>query len=180
MGASLSGQTENVISAEKGLTTEEVKDVKASWVKVAALGSEEVGVLLFKEIFRLAPDALSLFSFKDLPQSELYKSRQLKNHGKKVVDTVGAAVGGLHDLPSIVPVLQSLGVRHAHLGLEEAHFKVVGEALINTLALGLGESFTPSLKKAWVKVYVTVQTVMLGAMADVNGSLDEKLKSGGA
>ena len=39
-----------------------VQEVENSWKKVAALGVENVGVLLFKNIFTIAPEALELFS----------------------------------------------------------------------------------------------------------------------
>jgi len=38
--------------------------VEDSWAKVETLGAETVGVLLFKSIFEIAPEALALFSFK--------------------------------------------------------------------------------------------------------------------
>jgi hypothetical protein len=41
--------------------------VKASWVKVEAIGLEIVGQELYKNIFKIAPQALDLFSFKDEP-----------------------------------------------------------------------------------------------------------------
>ena len=70
-----------------------IQEVETSWDKVAALGVENVGVLLFKNIFTIAPEALQLFSFKDEP--DLYESLALKAHGVNVVNTVGKAVAGL-------------------------------------------------------------------------------------
>ena len=67
-----------------------VEEVEKSWAKVAALGVENVGVLLFKNIFTVAPEALELFSFKNEP--DLYDSPKLKAHGANVVSTVGKAV----------------------------------------------------------------------------------------
>ena len=68
------------------------------------LGEETVGVLLFKEIFKIAPGALALFSFKD--EDPLYESPKLKKHAIYVVKTVGKAVDSVHDLGPLVPVLQ--------------------------------------------------------------------------
>ena len=70
-----------------------VQEVENSWKKVAALGVENVGVLLFKNIFTIAPEALELFSFRNEPN--LYDSLTLKAHGVNVVNTVGKAVAGL-------------------------------------------------------------------------------------
>ena len=38
--------------------------IQSTWATAAALGAEEIGVLLFKNIFAIAPEAVSLFSFK--------------------------------------------------------------------------------------------------------------------
>jgi len=39
--------------------------VQSSWPTVEALGVETVGILFFKRVFEIAPDALQMFSFKD-------------------------------------------------------------------------------------------------------------------
>lgn len=87
-------------------TEREVLIVQKSWEEVKKLGLENVGVLLFKNIFTADPGALSFFSFKDLPN--LYESKAFKRHGKSVVTTVGAAVGGLRDVSNLVPFLGKL------------------------------------------------------------------------
>jgi hypothetical protein len=87
-------------------TEREVHIVQKSWEEVKKLGLENVGVLLFKNVFTAAPEALSFFSFKDLP--DLYESKAFKRHGKSVVTTVGAAVGGLREVSNLVPFLGKL------------------------------------------------------------------------
>ena len=39
---------------------------------------------------------------------------------------------------------------------------VIGQALLDTLALGLGDAFTPALKAAWAEIYGIVSTTMIG------------------
>lgn len=134
--------------------------VEKSWKKVEGLGAETVGVLLFKNIFKIAPEALPLFSFKD--EEDLYNSPKLKAHGSKVVTTVGTAVAGLRDLGTLVPVLQALGKRHVPRGVLAPHYKVVGDALIETLKGGLGDDFTPEVEEAWKTVYGVVADTMIG------------------
>jgi len=137
-----------------------VVQVQESWAKVAALGVEKVGVLLFKNIFTIAPSAVELFSFKDT--KDLYNSQALKAHGKTVVSTVGQAVAGLRDLNALVPVLKNLGKTHANLGkgIGPAHYDIVGQALIKTLKEGLGAGFTSEVEKAWLGVYAVVSSTM--------------------
>ena len=67
------------------------------------LGDTNVGVLLFKNIFTIAPGALELFSFKDT--KNLYENPKFKTHVKKVVNTVGVAVEMIDNLEKLVPIL---------------------------------------------------------------------------
>jgi hemoglobin-like flavoprotein len=83
-----------------------------------------VGVLLFREIFSLAPGALELFSFKDV--EDVYESPMLKAHGKAVVGAVDAAVHLLDDVSKLVPILEELGQFHNKKNIVGAHYDVVG------------------------------------------------------
>ena len=129
--------------------------------QVEAIGVETVGVLLFKNIFTVAPGALELFSFKD--EKNLYESAKLKSHGKIVVSTVGTAVAGLRDLGALVPILTKLGKTHGEMGkgINKSHYDLVGAQLIATLRMGLGKEFTPEVESAWVEVYTVVADTML-------------------
>jgi len=73
------------------------------------LGEENIGVLLFKNIFEAAPDAMKLFTgFSAIaadPNKDLYESDELKAHGLKVIGAVTAAVGLLDDTEKLVPIL---------------------------------------------------------------------------
>jgi hypothetical protein len=46
---------------------DQIKLVRESWASVKSLGLDRVGQLLFRNIFKLAPGVLQLFSFKDQP-----------------------------------------------------------------------------------------------------------------
>ena len=142
------------------LDTATIEIVEESWAKAAALGADKVGVLLFKNIFTIAPEALQLFSFKDEP--DLYESLALKAHGIKVVTTVGTAVGLLRDLDTLVPVLQQLGTKHVNYGVIPAHYEIVGQALMLTLKMGLGDDYTEETEDAWRAIYGVVATTMMG------------------
>jgi len=153
---------DSMLDANGGPLSDDAKAlVEASWAKVAALGAEEVGVLLFKNIFSIAPEAVELFSFKN--ESNVYESPKLKAHGAKVASTVGTAVAGLQDINRLVPVLQALGLRHAGYNVTPAHYDVVGKALIETLRKGLQADFTPDVEAAWTAVYGLISSTMMGA-----------------
>lgn len=152
---------------------EEIDYVQSTWQQIFPmsgpnkLSSEDlvakktaVGVLLFREIFSLAPGALELFSFKDV--EDVYESPMLKAHGKAVVGAVDAAVHLLDDVSKLVPILEELGQFHNKKNIVGAHYDVVGQAVVNVIGSalnGLNEAQT----NAWVKVYSTIKSVMLAA-----------------
>lgn len=148
--------------------------VQQSWAKTEALGMQTVGVLFFKRIFDIAPEALQLFSFREEPN--IYESEALKHHAISVLSTVGAAVAGLGDLQKLVPILEDLGKRHVNYGVKAEHYNIIGEALIDTLALSLGPAFTPEVKCEWMKVYSMVANTMKGdnyKVESLHGSADD-------
>lgn len=135
---------------------------------------DAVGVAFFKRIFEIAPGALEMFSFKDEPAEGLYASEKFLTHARKVIRTVGVAVDGLGNLDALVPVLKGLGARHVGYGVAAAHYDVVGQALLDTLAMGLGDAFTDEVRAAWVAVYgVVSSTMQAGAEAFVTKNLKE-------
>ena len=56
--------------------------------------------------------------------------------GQSLLKMVGAAVAGLGQLDTLVPVLESLGRRHASYGVQSPHYDCVGKALLWTLQQG--------------------------------------------
>ena len=80
---------------------------------------------MFRQIFKICPGALALFSFKDEPN--LYESAKLKKHGIGVLKAVGKCVNG------DVKGLNGLGKRHVNRGVIKDHYQIVGQAILNTL-----------------------------------------------
>ena len=145
-------------SPPKELTADMKLEVAQTW-KLVAEDLEGHGIVFFKRIFELAPEALQLFSFKDEPN--LYESPALKQHANKVMTTVGVAVAGLADVEKLIPVLKGLGQRHKGRGVLPAHYDVVGAALLYALEQGLGGLWTDTVKDAWSTVYGIVSSTMI-------------------
>ena len=79
--------------------------------------------------FRLTidhPKVGKLFPFggKNLSYDQLKADKDVRAHGKRVMETVGHAVNGLDDLDLLVPILQDLGKRHAGYKVQKSHFAV--------------------------------------------------------
>ncbi len=129
-----------------------VELVRRSWQQVEPI-APAAAALFYENLFAADPHLRPLFK----------GDRQ--QQGEKLMQMIGAAVQRLDDLPSLVPVLQSLAVRHAGYGVQAAHYDTVGAALLKTLGQGLGENFTPPVRQAWAEVYGLMASVMTAAAA---------------
>lgn len=126
--------------------------VQDSWSKVKPI-APQAAQLFYGNLFESDP------AIKDLFKGDMVAQ------GEKLMQMIGAAVGKLGDLDTLVPILQNLGKRHAGYGVVTAHYDNVGAALLKTLGQGLGDAFTPAVKAAWTEVYGVMAKVMIEAAA---------------
>jgi len=161
-------------------TTKMTNAVEQSWEKVQEVGMEAVSELFYRNLFELAPEMTEYFppevrmrhrdwSLDDsADESDIYDSPGLRKIFTKILLAVGAAVAGLHDINRLVPMLAQLGERHSGLGIEEAHYHILGKALICTLRSTLSDMFVPEVEFAWTMVYSFISAIMVG------GSINSK------
>lgn len=121
--------------------------VQESWSKVVPIAGV-AGNLFYKNLFEADPSLKKLFK------------GDVEQQAAKLMQMITAAVGKLHDLDTLVPILQQLGQRHTGYGVQTAHYDTVGAALLKTLEQGLGAAFTPDVKQAWAQVYGVMTSVM--------------------
>ncbi len=127
--------------------------VQESFEKVKPIAATAAEIF-YSKLFELDPALKALF-----PNSD----EAMKVQGNKLMTMLGSAVAGLTNLDALVPVLQDLGKRHVGYNVEASHYDTVGAALLDTLAVGLGDEFTPEVKDAWASVYGTMSSVMIEA-----------------
>ncbi len=132
------------------MTPRDIELVQASFAKVAPI-ADQAAAMFYARLFELDPALKSLFR------------GDMAEQGKRLMAMIGAAVQGLDDLESLVPVVQDLGRRHRRYGVKTGHYETVGRALLDTLAQGLGEAFTDNVKRAWTTVYGVLSTTMIAA-----------------
>jgi len=162
---------------EGPLTKAQIELIQTTWKAVEGLGAETVGVILFEHIFRLAGDGAGdlakQFKFGREPDFDLAKLSEnagLRKHAVGVVNTVGTAVSMLTKLDELVPILKDLGKRHVKYGVVDAHYPVVGGALLATLEQGLGDGYTPEVASAFGAMWNVVAQTMLAGAATVEES----------
>ena len=173
------------------LDARDIELVQTTFAKVAEVGPEAAGRILFGHIFRIAPEAkappgglsrapqgplkglkeqlksslrgaVRLFSFAKDEETMWLPGSRLEKHGARVVSTVATAIGMLKDLEALVPVLQRLGLQHVGYKVLPGHYDVVGQAFIATLDDALQAEFTEAVKNAYLKVWKIVQSTMIG------------------
>jgi hemoglobin-like flavoprotein len=135
------------------MTPSQIDLVQSSFDKVVPIAAKAAEIF-YARLFQLDPSLRALFR------------GDMKDQGKKLMDTLRAVVGNLRNLDRIVPGVRALGQRHVDYGIKDEHYDTVGTALIETLAAGLGESFTPAVKEAWIAAYTILSTTMKAAAAE--------------
>ena len=130
------------------MTPDQVKLVQQSFSKVAPI-SDQAANLFYDRLFEVAPQVRAMFP------ADMTEQR------KKLMMMLAAVVGGLGDLPSILPAASALAKRHVAYGAKAEHYPVVGSALLWTLEKGLGEAWTPDVAAAWTTAYGTLSGYMI-------------------
>jgi hemoglobin-like flavoprotein len=130
------------------MTPDQVTLVRQSFAKVAPI-SEAAAVLFYDRLFEIAPAVKSMFP------ADMTEQR------RKLMAMLATVVGGLGNLPSILPAASALAKRHVGYGAKAEHYPVVGAALLWTLEKGLGEAWTPEVADAWTTAYGTLSGFMI-------------------
>ncbi|MBB6463109.1 globin family protein [Flammeovirga kamogawensis] len=136
------------------ISQKQIELVQNSFALVAPIAEQAAGIF-YNKLFELDPSLKPLFT------------SDISEQGKKLMSMLAAAVNGLNNLTTLVPVVQDLGKRHVSYHVEEKHYDTVGEALLFTLKAGLGDEWTEDVEEAWTTVYVVLATTMKEAAATV-------------
>lgn len=147
-------KTESVAEEKEIIPAKTVELVQTSFGAVKPIAATAAEIF-YSKLFELDPKLKPLFPAAD--------EDKMKEQGNKLMTMLSAAVAGLSNIEALIPVLQDLGKRHVAYRVEKSHYDTVGAALIGTLAVGLGDDFTPEVKQAWVDVYGVMSSVMIEA-----------------
>jgi hemoglobin-like flavoprotein len=87
--------------------------------------------------------------------------QDLDEQKRKFIATLAVIVGSLDDSSKLIALTDGLARQHGGFGVRPAHYSVVGEALLWSLARGLGENWTPGVAASWRKAYGIISTFMI-------------------
>jgi hemoglobin-like flavoprotein len=133
------------------MTPDQVHLVKDSFRNVLPIRSAAAAIF-YERLFTIDPDLRGLFPATDM-----------ESQGNKLMTALAFVVHGLDRAETILPAVRQLAQRHVGYGVKDEHYATVGQALIETLATGLGTGFTPDVRAAWQAAYALLSTVMIEA-----------------
>jgi hemoglobin-like flavoprotein len=134
----------------------DVDALETSFDLVAPRGDDLMDTF-YRRLFSAAPAVRPLFAGTDLRRQKTM--------------LLGALVllrKSLRDLDAVVPKLRDLGARHVAYGAEPAHYPIVGQVLIASMADVAGDAWRPEYGQAWATAFDLVAGVMLEGAASAS------------
>lgn len=135
------------------MTTVQKNIIKHTWQLVARLDDKAVGALFYDRLFYLAPEVRALF-LSPVPEQS-----------KKLVAMLHYMVRRMDHPDEISDTIAALAARHARYKVKAYQYAIVGNALLWTLAQGLGEAWNEEAEEAWATFYTQVAERMAGTYA---------------
>jgi hemoglobin-like flavoprotein len=90
----------------------------------------------------------------------LFARSDMKQQYGALLGALAFVVAGVLENRDVSADLADLGQRHRKYGVKEAHYQLVGEALIESLQAYFGPKWTPELQQTWLQAYTLVSTTM--------------------
>jgi len=125
----------------------EIARIRRDFSTVAA-DADRFTADFYARLFELGPTLRPLFP------------DDLSSQREKLKHTLTMLIAALDCPDTLRPALATLGDRHRSYGVVNADFIVVGQALIDTLGVHLGEQFGPAERSAWTALYSRITAIM--------------------
>jgi hemoglobin-like flavoprotein len=123
-----------------------------------SLGSLDLDALtadFYRRAFAATPALSAMFTSDPRVQRERFAAE------------LNEIVRSIRSLDSFSSRVRALGVRHHGYGVGAAHYRLMGEALVASLAAALGADWNQEVEDAWILAYkLTSETMMMGAAED--------------
>jgi hemoglobin-like flavoprotein len=143
------------------MTPHQVRLVRKSFKQIEPI-AVQAGETFYKRLFEVAPELRPLF-----PEN-------MEGQHVKLINVLGAVTNNLYmisvpvtslrEAEAFMPQVRALGRRHADYGVKDAHFKMLGEALIWTLRQHCDETFDEEMEEAWLAIFDLLSRVMKEGM----------------
>jgi hemoglobin-like flavoprotein len=141
------------------LTAAEIVRVRSSFDMVFA-NATDMMTDFYDRLFELAPE------FRPMFPADVSVLKQ------DFISKLAVLVGSLDQTTGLLAGADLLGRNHQRYGVKPEHYPVVGEALLWSLANGLGPQWTDEVEQAWRKVYGVIAQRMIAIGANPPPSLN--------
>ena len=131
------------------MTDRQILILQDSWKQFLKTDSQLVGDVFYSRLFLLMPSLRHLFK------------NSMTDQYAKIVDMLSLIVSKLDKLDELSEDIKQLAIRHEEYGVRPGHYKLVGDALLWTLAKGLGKNWTEELAQAWFICYTFLADTMI-------------------
>jgi hemoglobin-like flavoprotein len=135
--------------------------VQETWQQLAPK-ADQAALLFYERLFAI-----------DTTARPLFRSTDLAEQGRKLIQALTLVVRGLNRPEALVPSFAELGRQHARLGVSDRHYDSVGAALLWTLERKLGSGWTPQVEAAWTSAYLLLANVMRKAGQELGAATSE-------
>ncbi len=136
------------------METKDIEIVQKTWQQMSSQ-VEEISQQFYVNLFSIAPEVRPLF--RD----------DIRSQALKLKSALSTTIRSLGRIDEIRPVLRGLGQRHVEYGAVDAHYDVVGQALLSTFKQALANDWTADVEKAWTNAYTAIASEMKSAAAEV-------------
>ena len=133
------------------LTNDQIATVRSTWSLMGAT-TDLVAPRFYQRLFDRAPEVRQLFAHTNMEEQS-----------EKLVQILTVVVRSLDDLQHLAPAVEALGRRHGKYGVQDEHYALVADALLDTFAEILGPAFTNDTRAAWYDAYSTLANIMKDA-----------------
>jgi hemoglobin-like flavoprotein len=121
--------------------------VRDSWAEIVPV-RKQVCTDFYRRLFDRYPELRPLFKGDIERQTSLF------------VTMLNTVVSSLENRDPVIPLIKTVGARHAAYGVGDADYAKFAEVLIDAFAKALGDRFTPEVQSAWAEVYTELAATM--------------------
>lgn len=106
------------------------------------------GLMFYQRLFSISKDSQRLFR------------GEIADQAQALVAMIELIVKALDDLERLMPVVYSLGWRHAAYGIGSDYYRDFGRAMVSTIEDALGAQRSPEVREAWENAYEAIAAIM--------------------
>ena len=140
------------------MTPQQIHTIRKSFAELSR-HDQVAGLVFYRRLFELDPALRPLFK------------EDIEVQSQKLIDMLAVLIAMLDQPLGLELELRAMGARHLGYGVKDAHYAVVGQALLDMLSETLDGKFTPEIRTAWTALYAAVESLMKEGASQAESAL---------